>query len=74
MLEATRAPWPETAVVIHTGCGGAQSAASCTQGSASHFMTKPFDNDAFVALKNTLDPDGSLQTDLARRVFGVRLA
>jgi len=29
--------------------------------------------DAFVALKRTLDPDGLLQTDLARRVFGDRL-
>ncbi|RLA56053.1 MAG: hypothetical protein DRR04_14330 [Gammaproteobacteria bacterium] len=72
-LDATGEHWPGTAVVIHTGCGVAQSTVSGTRGGAAHFIAKSFDNDVFVAGKRTRDPDNSMQTDPARRVFGERL-
>ena len=54
LLEAIKERWPETAVVILTGFGTVQSAVSCMQGGASHFITKPFDNDELLQLTERL--------------------
>ena len=44
LLLAVKERWPETVVIVLTGFGTIQSAVSCIQAGAAHFMTKPFDN------------------------------
>ena len=44
LLHALRETHPHTRVVILTGFGTIQSAVTCLQAGAAHFMTKPFDN------------------------------
>jgi DNA-binding NtrC family response regulator len=50
LLAAIKERRPETAVMILTGFGTVQSAVSCLQGGAAHFITKPFDNDELLRL------------------------
>ena len=44
LLLAVKERWPLTTVIVLTGFGTIQSAVSCIQAGAAHFMTKPFDN------------------------------
>ena len=44
LLLAVKERWPATIVIVLTGFGTIQSAVSCVQAGAAHFMTKPFDN------------------------------
>ena len=45
---------PATIVVVLTGFGTIQTAVWCVQHGASHFLTKPFDNDELVRLMTRL--------------------
>ena len=54
LLAETRARWPGTVVVILTGFGTIQTAVWCMRNGASHFLTKPFDNDEIVRLVTRL--------------------
>jgi DNA-binding NtrC family response regulator len=45
---------PETAVVLLTGFGSVQVAVECLHNGASHFLTKPFDNQDVVRLVQRL--------------------
>jgi DNA-binding NtrC family response regulator len=45
---------PATVVVVLTGFGTIQTAVWCVQRGASHFLTKPFDNDELVGLMTRL--------------------
>ena len=44
LLASVRERWPRTLVVVLTGFGTVQSAVTCMQGGAAHFLTKPFEN------------------------------
>ena len=50
LLGEVKRRWPSTAVVLLTGYGTIPAAVSCLQAGASHFLTKPFDNDEIQAL------------------------
>ena len=54
LLAETRARHPRTVVVILTGFGTIQTAVWCMKHGASHFLTKPFDNDEIVHLVSRL--------------------
>lgn len=45
---------PRTAVVVLTGFGSVQTAVQCLQDGASHFLTKPFDNDDVLSITQRL--------------------
>jgi DNA-binding NtrC family response regulator len=44
LLVEIKKDFPQTAVVLLTGFGSVQTAVQCLQDGASHFLTKPFDN------------------------------
>jgi len=48
LLQAVKERFPQTVVVVLTGYGTIQSAVTCLQGGAAHFMTKPFVMDDFL--------------------------
>jgi len=54
-----------TPVVILTGFGTVQTAVSCLQAGASHFLTKPFDNDEILRLVSRIGGQllGSRESD-----------
>jgi len=54
LLAQVQARWPGTVVVILTGFGTIQTAVWCMRHGASHFLTKPFDNDEIVGLVSRL--------------------
>lgn len=54
LLLAVKERHPRTEVVVLTGFGTIQSAVSCLQTGAAHFMTKPFDNLEVVTLVTRL--------------------
>ncbi len=54
LLACVRERWPETLVVVLTGFGTVQSAVTCMQGGAAHFLTKPFDNEEVQRLISRL--------------------
>lgn len=54
LLAEVKRRWPATVVVVLTGFGTIQSAVWCLQHGASHFLTKPFDNDEVVTLLTRL--------------------
>jgi DNA-binding NtrC family response regulator len=43
LLRRVRARWPDVGVVLITGFGTIETAVSCLQAGAAHFLTKPFD-------------------------------
>ena len=54
LLPAVKERSPGTEVVVLTGFGTIQTAVSCLQGGAAHFMTKPFDNQEVLSLVSRL--------------------
>jgi DNA-binding NtrC family response regulator len=50
LLAEIQSRWPSTVVVILTGFGTIQTAVWCLQNGASHFLTKPFDNQEILRL------------------------
>jgi len=54
LLIAVKQRFPDVPCVILTGFGTIQSAVSCLQNGAAHFMTKPFDNDDVLTLVTRL--------------------
>ena len=54
LLTAVKERYPATVVVVLTGYGTIQSAVSCLQQGAAHFMTKPFDNQDVLTLVSRL--------------------
>ena len=54
LLPALKEHSPSTEVVVLTGFGTIQTAVSCLQNGAAHFMTKPFDNQEIVSLVTRL--------------------
>jgi two-component system response regulator PilR (NtrC family) len=48
LLRGVRARWPDAGVVLITGFGTIETAVSCLQAGAAHFLTKPFDNAQLV--------------------------
>jgi len=68
LLPAVKERAPEVEVVVLTGFGTIQTAVSCLQNGAAHFMTKPFENREVLSLverlgrqllaaRQTQDPD-----------------
>ncbi|MGD9899365.1 MAG: sigma-54-dependent transcriptional regulator [Calditrichaceae bacterium] len=49
LLHEINANWSEVAVVLITGYGTIELAVSCLQNGASHFVTKPFDNNEILS-------------------------
>ena len=45
LLREIKDRWPSTEVVMFTGYGTIRTAVQCVRDGASHFLTKPFDND-----------------------------
>jgi DNA-binding NtrC family response regulator len=54
LLDEVKRRMPETEVVILTGYGTIQTAVSCLQMGAAHFLTKPFDNDEVLRVLRRL--------------------
>ena len=54
LLERVKQRQPDLGVVILTGYGTVQTAVSCLQRGAAHFLTKPFDNDEITGLVSRL--------------------
>ena len=54
LLRAIKERFPSTEVVLLTGFGTIQTAVTCIQDGAAHFMTKPFDNNEVVSLVTRL--------------------
>ncbi|RKY21708.1 MAG: sigma-54-dependent Fis family transcriptional regulator [Planctomycetota bacterium] len=54
LLAAVKRRRPETKVVLLTGFGTVQTAVQCLQAGASHFLTKPFDNNEILGLVRRL--------------------
>ncbi len=54
LLATVKKKAPEVEVVILTGFGTIQSAVSCLQEGAAHFMCKPFDNKEVISLVSRL--------------------
>jgi DNA-binding NtrC family response regulator len=54
LLTHVKRRWPATVVVVLTGYGTIQAAVRCMQQGASHFLTKPFDNDEICTLVDRL--------------------
>ncbi len=63
---------PNTVVVVLTGYGTIQSAVSCLQQGAAHFMTKPFDNQEVLTLVARLGRQALAGRDLASTSIGGR--
>lgn len=62
LLAQVKRRWPATIVVVLTGYGTIQAAVRCMQQGASHFLTKPFDNQEISTLV------GRLVRQVARRL------
>ena len=54
LLAEIKKDFPETAVVLLTGFGTVQTAVQCVQNGASHFLTKPFDNQEILSIVRRL--------------------
>ena len=54
LLDEVKRRMPTTEVVILTGYGTIQTAVSCLQKGAAHFLTKPFDNDEVLQVLRRL--------------------
>ena len=50
LLAEIKKTWPDVAVVLLTGFGTVQTAVQCVQAGASHFLTKPFDNEEILGI------------------------
>jgi DNA-binding NtrC family response regulator len=50
LLHEIKKNYPQTAVVLLTGFGSVQTAVQCLQDGASHFLTKPFDNQDVLSI------------------------
>lgn len=54
LLAEIKKTWPDIAVVLLTGFGTVQTAVQCVQSGASHFLTKPFDNEEILGIVQRL--------------------
>ncbi len=75
LLAEIGAKWPGTVVVILTGFGTIQTAVWCMRHGASHFLTKPFDNEEITGLvtrlgRQILAAREAPPTDGERRIVG----
>jgi len=58
LLDETRRRWPEVRVVLITGFGTIELAVEAMRRGASHFLTKPFDNEEILALLRQCGREG----------------
>jgi len=49
LLREVRSRWPHAQVIVMTGFGTIETAVTCLQAGAAHFLTKPFDNAQLLA-------------------------